>query len=211
LPLFYQHNINETTRLAVWKIEEPESFFLSHIASQRAIQHPQKRLQHLAGRFLLSFLFPDFPIAEILLADTRKPYLAHHPYHFSISHCTNYAAAIVSRTEKVGIDIEVPTERVLKIRHKFLHPTEQAMFNSSHQLVDQTTLLWSAKEAMFKWWGWAAVDFSEMLRIEAFELATEGLISARLVTEQGAIRLPLNYKLMPNLCLVWANKLENAF
>ena len=65
MALFYQHNINETTKLAIWKIEEEAYFFLEQVPLQREITHPHKRLQHLAGRYLLRFLFPDFPFDEI--------------------------------------------------------------------------------------------------------------------------------------------------
>src|SRR3978361_1970530 len=131
MPLFYQHNINENTRLAVWKLEEPESFFTASVMLQREISHPHKRLQHLAGRFLLQYLFPDFPYEEILIADTRKPYLPNEQYHFSISHCGNYAAAIVSSTHRVGIDIEMPSAKVERIAHKFIHENESKWMNES--------------------------------------------------------------------------------
>jgi len=61
VPLFYQHTINATTKLGIWQIEEEESFFLAKVPLQRNITHPHKRLQHLAGRYLLQYLFPDFP------------------------------------------------------------------------------------------------------------------------------------------------------
>jgi hypothetical protein len=50
MPLVYQQNINASTKLGVWHIEEPEAFFLEQVPLQREITHPNKRLQHLAGR-----------------------------------------------------------------------------------------------------------------------------------------------------------------
>lgn len=201
MPLFYQQNINATTRLAVWKIEETEQFFSNTIPLQRNIAHPHKRLQHLAGRYLLRFLFPDFPYETIAIAKTNKPYLPNEVYHFSISHCGDYAAAIVSSTNRVGVDVELVTERVVKIAKKFLHEEEQKMFNiqSSMFNVQQLTLLWSSKEAMFKWWGNGEVDFSEMMRIEPFELSAKGTIQAIF----KEIPLQLQYELLGKLCLVW--------
>ena len=73
MPIFFQHQINETTRLGIWKIEETEEFFKRNVPQHRDVTHPHKRLQHLAGRFLLQFLFPDFPYELIKIADTRKP------------------------------------------------------------------------------------------------------------------------------------------
>jgi len=204
MPLFYQQNINDATRIAIWKIEEAESFFSSTVPLQREITHPHKRLQHLAGRYLLRCLFPGFPYEEIVIADTRKPYLPYEQYHFSISHCGNFAAAIVSKNKRVGIDIEIPTERVVRIRHKFLHAAElQAFRQLTTHNVQLTTLLWCAKEAMFKWWGWGEVDFSEMLRIENFALQQEGTMNGHFIRNEMKVDLVLNYRMMQNLCLVW--------
>jgi phosphopantetheinyl transferase len=206
MPLFYQQDINEATRLAIWKIEENESFFSDTVPVQRAITHPHKRLQHLAGRYLLRYLFPAFPYSEILIADTRKPYLRDEQYHFSISHCGDYAAAIVSTQERVGIDIEIPTPRILRVNHKFLHPDELAYFGrnaSPDEGIGLFTLLWCVKEALYKWWGNGEVDFSEMLRISPFEDRNEGNIGARLVVPPAGIHVQSSYVKFSELCLAW--------
>ena len=109
---FSTSNQRTTRRLGIWKIEETEEFFKGNVPQHRDVTHPHKRLQHLAGRFLLQFLFPDFPYELIQIADTRKPFLPDEQYHFSISHCGDYAAAIVSKDKRVGIDIEIPVEKI---------------------------------------------------------------------------------------------------
>ncbi|MBW0178162.1 MAG: 4'-phosphopantetheinyl transferase superfamily protein [Sediminibacterium sp.] len=205
MPLFYQQDINEQTRLAVWKIAEPESFFLERVELKKEITHPHKRLQHLAGRYLLLYLFPDFPAATIAIADTRKPFLPNEAYHFSISHCGDYAAAIVSKTERVGVDIELLTPRVEKIKHKFLHPDELKMLvQTNADPVTILTLLWSAKEAMFKWWGNGDVDFSDVLRIHELPAQLEGIMNASFIKKE-IYPLLLHYRLFGNLTLVWTD------
>jgi phosphopantetheinyl transferase len=208
MPLFYQQDINETTRLAVWKIEEEEDFFLAKVPLQMNITHPNKRLQHLAGRYLLQYLFPDFPYDELLIADTRKPFLPNEQYHFSISHCGEHAAAIVSRSHRVGIDIEVPNERIAKIRHKFLHEEERKQFNVEEATeaisnIDMLATLWCAKEAMYKWWGNGSVDFSEMLRIENVSSKEDGLIDALFIHNRMKVPLQLHYQDMVAVYMVW--------
>ena len=208
MPIFFQQDIDENTKLAIWKIEEEESFFLTKVSLQREITHPHKRLQHLAGRYLLKYLFPDFPVELIRIADTRKPFLEDEAYHFSISHCGNYAAVIISKTERVGVDIEIPTTKVEKIRHKFLHEEELATVNSklfnSHQssIICHLTLLWSCKEAVFKWWSYGKVDFSEDIKLQPFELQPSGVVNAQFTGEEK-IDLRLHYKLFESLCLAW--------
>ena len=144
MPLFYQDDLDENTRLAVWKIEEPEDFFLSTVTVQREITHPQKRLQHLAARYLLSMLYPDFPHHQITIASSRKPFLPDEKYHFSISHCANYAAVIISSVARVGIDVEYFTPRLHTIKYKFLHADELRFVNAQlpSQQTSLLTLLW---------------------------------------------------------------------
>ncbi len=218
MPLFYQQNINQTTRLAIWKIEETEDFFSSTVPLNNAITHPHKRLQHYAGRFLLRYLFPDFPYEEILIADTRKPFLPNKQYHFSISHCGDFAAAIVSSKERVGIDIEIPTERVLKIAQKFLSEEERSAFNINRLTTDNqlsttnfqlVTLLWSAKEAIFKWWGNGEVDFSEMMQLHVFAPLQNGKINAVFIPKnKEGMNVELDYVLFQKICLSWINTVD---
>lgn len=213
MPLFYQHNINESTKLGIWRIEEPESFFLQHVSLQRDITHPHKRLQHLAGRYLLKFLFPGFPYKLIEIANTRKPYLPNEMYHFSISHCGNYAATIVSKTNRPGIDIEIPTPKVARVMHKFLHSSEKGDIEnwrtvtgtevSGETYLRMLTLLWSAKEAVFKWYGNGEVDFSEHIRLRIpSTVNNKGIIEGAFVKNESR-SLKLHYMQFESICLVW--------
>jgi len=165
MPLFYQHNINQNTKLGVWHIEEPESFFLKRVPLKRDVSHPHKRLQHLAGRYLLPVLFDDFPLEEIVIADTRRPFLEKERYHFSISHCGDYAAAIVSSKNRVGVDIEIVSPRIQDVEHKFLSAPERALvFGDDHLTTSRDrllTMLWSAKESLYKWYGLGQIDFRD--------------------------------------------------
>jgi 4'-phosphopantetheinyl transferase EntD len=214
VPLFYQHTINETTKLGIWHIEEAEDFFLHKVPVQQNITHPHKRLQHLAGRFLLKYLFRDFPHAEILIADTRKPYLPNEQYHFSISHCGDYAAAIVSSTHRVGIDIEIPSDKVERIKHKFVHESEQQLLVSSEPLAVSSspvtvqcllfTIMWSAKESLFKWYSLGKVDFKENMQlINPIEKQNDSLILPFIFKKESSIRLNITSKIFDEIVLSW--------
>jgi phosphopantetheinyl transferase len=207
MPIFFQQNIDDDTKLGIWKIEEDEDFFLKSVVPQRNVSHPHKKLQHLAGRYLLKYLFPDFPLSLILIADTRKPYLENEAYHFSISHCGEFAAAIVSKNKRVGVDIEIPTEKILRIEHKFLHQTEAIMINGWSGIDRQqaSTLLWSSKEAMFKWWGNGNVDFSDMLRLSINQPESEGILNGNFLKNGIDSSFPVQYKFFPQLVLTWVN------
>ena len=202
MPVFFQHQINENTRLGVWKIEESEAFFKGNVPLHRHVTHPHKRLQHLAGRFFLQFLFPDFPYELVQIADTNKPYLPDEQYHFSISHCGDYAAAIVSRDKRVGIDVELTTNKIVKIKDKYLSKEEQHLFTTELLTTDYhlLTLLWSAKESVFKWYGAGEVDFRRDIRLSELDSTSNTL---RCDFGKPGVALRLNYRLFDRLVLSW--------
>jgi len=201
MPIFYQQDIDDGTKLGIWKIEEEENFFLKHVPLQKDITHPHKRKQHLAGRFLLKYLYPDFPVELIKIADTKKPFLEDEAYHFSISHCDDYAAAIVSKTERVGVDVEIPSFKIDRIKNKFLNEKEFSILNSQFSIT-QLTLMWCCKEAVFKWWSYGGVDFSEKIRLQHFELQPSGNLSVQFLLGDKT-DLVLCYKIFDKLCLAW--------
>lgn len=202
MPVFFQQQINETTRLGVWKIEETEEFFKGNVPVHRNVTHPHKRLQHLAGRFLLQFMFPDFPYELIQVADTRKPFLKDEQYHFSISHCGDYAAAIISRDKRVGIDVEMIADKIICIRDKFLSEYEQEIFLGEAIMPDPAmlTLLWSSKESVFKWYGEGRIDFKK--HIQLFNLNTERNTIDCFFSKNGA-ELILYNQFLDDLVLSW--------
>jgi phosphopantetheinyl transferase len=115
---------------------------------------------------------------------------------------------VVSTSSRVGIDIETITERVHKIQHKFLHPQEQAALQTNVSdtlnLTTQLTILWSCKEAIFKWWGDGNIDFSAQMILEHMPLAQDGILPARFIEKSGTEHaLLVHYKVMDQLCLVW--------
>ncbi|MEJ7673661.1 MAG: 4'-phosphopantetheinyl transferase superfamily protein [Chitinophagaceae bacterium] len=202
MPLFYQHTINDGAKIGVWHIAEVENFYLQKVPLGRDITHWHKRLQHLAGRYLLQHLYPDFPYHLIEIADTRKPFLPNEEYHFSISHCGDYAAVIISKDHQVGIDIELLTERVERIKHKFLSIEEIANIQHSTFNTQHLTLLWCCKEAVFKWYGSAGVDFREDIHLKPFEINAEGIINCEFVKDE-TVPLSIQYKFFDGLCLAW--------
>lgn len=200
MPIFFQHQINPTTRLGVWKIEETEDFFKANVPQHRDVTHPHKRLQHLAGRFLLQYLFPDFPYELIQIADTRKPFLPGEQYHFSISHCGDFAAAIVSKDRRVGVDIETPVEKIIRIRNKFLGNEETMQLGSLD--INQLTVCWSVKEAVFKWYGKGGIDFRQHIHLQKM-LKAEQQVACLFTRDRQPVHLIANYKFIEYAVLAW--------
>jgi phosphopantetheinyl transferase len=166
MPLVYQHIINENTRLAVWSIEEHESFFAENIGFVADITHLQKRLQFMAGRYVLKMLAPSLDIISLKPSPTEKPMDPSGKIHFSISHSRDKVAVMVSGNSTVGIDIEFPEKKLISLKNKFLSEKDREVLSElNHSEIIQLCFGWSVKETLFKWYGKGGVDFKKHLNI----------------------------------------------
>ena len=209
MPLVYQQNINETAKIGVWQIKENEQFFLEQVSAQKEITHPHKRLQHLAGRYLLKQLDADFPIALIKINSSGKPFMENDHVHFSISHCGDYAAAIISNIKSVGIDIELSDARIEKIQKKFVNEKElgisSALPLNTHE---QLTLIWGIKEAMFKWDGKGVIDFKRHLCINAIHFSGGKYLSSCIFKKGEHRKIEATTVLIQDNFLTWVYEID---
>ena len=183
MPILFQKQVDDFTAMAVWKIEEDEDFFLRKVPLLQEVSHPHKRLQHLAGRYLLSLLAPHFPFYEIKINEARKPYLPSGQYHFSISHCGAYAAVIISSQHDCGVDIELISPKTEKVKAKYLSEDElhyvqslQRSYQNEYKENELYTICWCVKEAVYKWWGNGKVDFRQHIHIQSLNPVAKKMI-----------------------------------
>jgi phosphopantetheinyl transferase len=170
MPLVFQQNINEHTQLGLWKIEEELDFFSTAKTNTKEISHPQKRKQHLAGRFLLKMLLPELDVESIIYSASGKPFVMHQTYFFSVSHTDGWVAAIVSKQKNVAVDIEIISDKAYQIRNRFLLPRELTlMMPELIEVSNLSTMLWSVKESLYKYYGQGEVDFKRDLLINQIE------------------------------------------
>ena len=107
MPLVFQQDINGEAVLALWQITEEENFFLEKVSAGRTVSNTEKRIEHLAGRYLLNQVSNGFPFEKVTNGSGGKPILEDNGIFFSISHSTGYAAVIKSSTKNVAIDLEL--------------------------------------------------------------------------------------------------------
>jgi 4'-phosphopantetheinyl transferase len=163
--------IDEHTLYAIWQISESVEELWSAIILReeeevlyRSFVAESRKKQWLAYRLLVSDLLrPDnFPIEY---NEGGKPFLAGSDFHISVTHTEDLAAVIISRNAMVGIDMEKIRPRVAKVKDRFLNPAELASINKDREL-EQLTLAWCAKEALYKLYGDRNLDFRENILVE---------------------------------------------
>lgn len=186
-----------TFRLAVWKIEEEESFFTSAIRSSIPdLPLPGKRLQFLASRYLFHILGKDD--SRVIKNEQGCPIDREGEWNCSISHCSSFAALIISYTHHVGVDIEPIRDKVKVVAPRFLLPGE---FDSAS--VEQLMIYWSAKESLYKLSGIQGLDLRNHIHVESFIPEQKG----ELVGYINAVhqqRAKVFYRILENHVLTWA-------
>lgn len=174
-----------------------------HLSNLRAYEdelikltNPKRQREFLLIRQMLNELRREE--CKLQYDETGKPFVANGEFRLSISHSKDHAALIVHDSREVGIDIETPSDRVLKVSKRFLNKDEQEFIG------DDTTammIVWSAKEALYKIIGKEAVDFAEQLRINTFIAEKDGILKAiHLPTSK---KFELKYRVKPEYILVY--------
>jgi len=167
MPLYREWSSDPYSLAAIWKIEEPESFFLERTGLPPLdIKAEKRRIERAAGRFLLKHLKEDFPLLNIKPDEHDKPRVDNNEYYFSISHSWPYVAAVVSPYVECGIDIQCWHPRMVALQHKFLSDYEQGLMRGDSKLI---TLGWCVKEAAYKWQGRRGVEFADHMNIRNIE------------------------------------------
>lgn len=161
-------------------LTEPDNSKFDKIVSDK------RKLEFLGVRVALKTLLGKE--AQIEYNEDGKPHLSNMSYQISVSHSNKWIAVMAHPTQKVGIDIECPTDKIQKLYKRFLSITEQEELSNGKD-NRQLLLAWSAKEALFKIIGKEAVDFANQLRIFPFEVKSFGEIKAQHIPTESLYQL----------------------
>ena len=179
MPLEFRTNIKPVGNLGVWRIEESEDFFLSHLAlyAEEILQleniKGMKRLEWLAGRHLVHILSERTVRGPIIKDAFGKPHLQNSPWNISMSHTQGYAA-VIAAPFNVGIDIQKIVTKIGSIRHKFMHPDELDLLQGGADDIPIMHVIWGIKESLFKAYGKGALSWTENFRVEPFTYQDTG-------------------------------------
>lgn len=195
MPLIKDISVGKN-RLGLWRIDGSEMSFeneFPEVASQLSVKHPRTQVQRYASRLLLAKMLGEMP--EVSKDENGKPLLPNHPYELSISHTDGYAAILLGNGS-LGVDVQHFKPNVLKVRDRFLDENELQMA----QDIEATTLLWAAKEAIYKYNALPGLDFKDPITIHSIE---QEILPSSFVYENVKTELILGWKKLDGAMLVW--------
>jgi len=162
-------------------------------------KNSRRKKEWLAVRYLLKKLCKDD--ISIKYNSDRKPFLSNGK-NISISHSGNYIGIIVSDIENIGLDIEKISNKLDKIKHKFLNQFELDLVSKSKNPVETLAMFWCAKEAMYKLYSKKNLIFDEQLLINSVDLKNNKIFAKIKTTE--LIDVELSFKKIDEYFFVWS-------
>ena len=138
-----------------------------HIAT---ICAPSRRAEQVAWRTALRALIGTE--AEVVYLPSGAPSLTANKWQISVSHNAGWGAVAVGE-HRCGIDIESISRNFERVAARYISTAEEALPESSHTLF--RVLLWSAKEAIYKYLSLSGIDFLEDIRITSTDIGNRKL------------------------------------
>ena len=185
MPIVWSSKIADKGEIAIWEISESNQTLLAMLQlSKSEIENieklsPARKRQWLGSRVLLRTLLQTDQYIEINIDEHQKPFVKNSKYEISISHSGDMAAVIVYENKKVGVDIEKITDRISKIKKRFLSEGELSFISEKDELV-QLYVCWGVKETLFKLYGKGALPFIGGIKIDKFDYESATSVSAHI-------------------------------
>lgn len=201
--LYRDERLANGDRLLLWKMEESSEELLfrfsdlrEEYASTVSTFHSKKRVQEfLSVRLLLQIAMGHD--VRVSYDEKGKPSLPQEGVHISISHTKDYAALYVSREREVGIDIEQMSDKIFRVKNKFLNEAERALIDESDQI--QLLVCWSAKEAVYKLVPGLRADYWEQVFVTDLNISKQEI----LLDVKGVGTIPLKILVEEDFVMVF--------
>jgi phosphopantetheinyl transferase len=172
MPLFKTIFHDSSTEILVWKITETlEQLLLEVILNEKSKIRlaGMKSVAHQCGflsvrKLLQEKGYTDF---DLYYDEFGKPHLQ-DGRHISISHSHDFSTIILS-DQNCGIDLEMQRQKIITIAHKFAaHEFAFLKDVSEKNYIRQLTVIWGAKEAVFKIRNEVGISFRDHIHVAPF-------------------------------------------
>jgi phosphopantetheinyl transferase len=173
MPIYKTLNNRNHTQVYIWKIEESEAWLRSDTPlSKNSINRLITMSSELHRRGFLSIRHllkaAGYSDHDLFYSDQGKPFLKDDK-KISISHSFTFTCIVISDVA-VGIDVEMRRDKIQRIAPKFIG-FESSYLNDIEQPVRELTIIWGAKESMYKLYGTRGLGFKANCRVNAMDLS----------------------------------------
>lgn len=210
MPLILKEKFKDDCLLGIWEIQESYDELFSGVqlyAGEKVrlnrFRSYARKLEFLSVRLLLKALIGV--CGPIIYSERQKPFLQQSDYRISITHSRNLTAIMLSKANKVGIDLEFMSHKIGKVAHKFINRDEYITADQDKKKY-HLYIHWCAKEALYKVCDKQDINFLENLTIEPFEPSEFGVINGWVDNKFWHDKFELSYFSINNYIVVYTCK-----
>jgi len=161
------------TTIYIWEITESFDELNSCFLTENSVHRLNGMRSELHQKGFLSIRHllkeADYDDDDLYYDNSGKPHLKDGNY-ISITHSFTFSAIIISNTTQVGIDIEKQRDKILRIAHKFTTAEDYNHLTNEQDLVRKLTIVWGAKESLYKIYAQEGLSFLQHIYVEDFSL-----------------------------------------
>lgn len=208
MPLQSFYHFDQDFAIAIWKMEE-DLLSLETMASDIVggtfhteyadFTLAKRKREFLISRILLKVVLNKYGL-EFHGIDKdlhNKPFLLVHPFPISITHSHDYAAVIMHKYRRVGIDLERVNPSIASVQDKFLTKDELRFFEND---IQKLTLAWSAKESAFKLIGRKGLSLKKHIDLS---IPNGGTMRGSIAYESSRLDVIVNYRTIEDYVLTF--------
>ena len=198
---FFLSFVKENTSVHLWKLEEDCATLAALLQDDeqaskinKQYQSPFRQREAFAEQILLKQVLGK--AVRLRHRDNGAPFLENSVQHISISHTKQWIAIALNHKHGIGIDMEKCSERVHHVASRFLQRKEQKDLAAGNpqEVLTKETILWSAKESLFKMSGCGTANDMTRFCLFPFPLSDEGEIQARIFSHGHGYTFSVFYK-----------------
>ncbi len=177
MPLYKTLNNRGNTAVYIWEIEESEAWLRTDIElSQNSMNRLLSMSSELHRRGFLSIRHllreAGYTDNDLYYSKNGKPFLR-DGRHISITHSFTFTAIVISDS-LTGIDIEKQRDKIQRIAIKFIGYENQYL-ESIEEPTRELTVIWGAKESMYKLYGTKGLGFKAHCKVDRFHIGQENI------------------------------------
>lgn|SRR5690606_2312096 len=177
MPLYKTITIDEHSKVYIWKVEESMEWLSEGI---ELTPHCKVRVTgmkseiHRRGFMSIRHLLAEagYTDSDLSYDEWGKPHLRDGK-QISITHSFHFTGIIISNV-KVGIDIEMQRDKILKIANKFTPLKEYHTVANEDALIRKLTIVWGGKESIYKLMAEPGLGFLQHINITDFDFDASG-------------------------------------
>lgn len=164
----FHKTYTNNSQIYVWKVVstydslfKKTSWSTKEMQSLLDIKSEKRKIEFMATRIAVKSIFGIETILKHL--DSGQPYIQGNK-HISISHSKNYIVIAVG-DRCLGVDIEEPSEKLLKVLPRILSKSEYEDFQKNPSIT-LACKVWGTKESILKYTGNVKLDYRKDIRLE---------------------------------------------